>query len=286
MHAILERDEALRVAYVESLEDAVGDAVDPDVVEDIAELRLGRQRGAHTARASNARRSHACTATLVGAVLAADDAMPTLPDPELPEVALVGRSNAGKSSLFNALTGDKSRRGAAAVSHTPGWTTSLQFYELREPGGSAEAPLMTLVDLPGYGPAATKAAVRTRWARATKRYLREREQLACAFVVLDATLGVTADDESFLDGLDRAGVSYHGVLTKADLLTPHQLAQSYERIRRCVDSRPGYAGGDLPVCSARNAAGIASLWHRMRLGVLHRKGQLDQDDAGNWHETG
>jgi ribosome biogenesis GTP-binding protein YsxC/EngB len=209
LHAILERDEALRAAYVGSLEDTVGDDVDADVVEDIEVQRLGRQRGAHTSRAAAARRSHACCASLVGVVLAADDPLPALLHPELPEVALVGRSNAGKSSLFNALTGAKGHRGAASVSHVPGWTSSLHFYELRENGKGPEEPLMTLVDLPGYGPAATKESMRTRWARTTKRYLREREQLACAFVVLDCTLGVTLDDERFLGVLDEARVECH-----------------------------------------------------------------------------
>ena len=138
---------------------------------------------------------------------------------------------------------------------------------------------MTLVDLPGYGPAATKASVRTKWARATRRYLRERTQLACAFVVVDATLGITADDERFLDILDDAGVEYHGVLTKADLLTPRELAQSYELIRRRVATRTGYAGGDMPMCSSRNAAGVAALWHRMRLGILQVKGELDSEEV-------
>ena len=74
------------------------------------------------------------------------------------------------------------------------------------------------------------------------------------------------------------------MINKADLLEPRALAQSCELIRRKVAQRPGDAGGDLPICSARNAAGIASLWHRMRLGVLHRKGELVQDDEGQWHE--
>lgn len=128
---------------------------------------------------------------------------------------------------------------------------------------------MVLVDLPGYGYASTGAARQKHWAKATRKYLRTRTQLACAFVLIDATLGITADDERFLDVLDSLRVPYHGVLTKADLLAPLELAQSYKLVSQRVTEREHYAGGDLPICSARNAAGVAELWERLKLGVLH-----------------
>ena len=259
-------DMSRRSMYMSSLEGLVGDSIDPEVMSDIDELGLGRRKRALTARAATSHRSNACVSSLVGTVLSSRDPLPALPCDQL-EVALVGRSNAGKSSLFNALTGEKGHRGRASVSAVPGWTSSMHFYELRE--HAYEKPLMTLVDLPGYGPAATKDTTRMGWLRAARRYLRDREQLACAFWAVDASLGLTIDDERFLDVLDGAAVEYHCILTKTDLLTPRELAQSYALIHRKVSHRVGYAGGDMPMCSSRNAAGIASLWHRMRLGVLH-----------------
>ena len=109
----------------------------------------------------------------------------------------------------------------------------------------------TLVDLPGYGPAAGRtAAMRDRWARVTRQYMRGRTQLACAFMLIDASLGVTKDDEAFLDMLDQAAATReagplrplrcHVVLTKADLLSPRDLALSYE-------VRPRAAGLTLPL---------------------------------------
>ena len=278
VHGLLAADEAARSRHRDAMA-AVGDDVDPEVVAVISEQQLGRVRGGLTARAASTRRGlHACHASLVGAVLAPDDKLPVRPL-DLPEVALVGRSNVGKSSLLNALCGTKAYHGAASVSSRPGWTSSIHLYELREPGAApAREPnaLMTLVDFPGYGPARVSAATQARWTRATRRYMKERAQLACAFVLVDASLGLTPDDERFLDVLEHARVPYHGVLTKADLLTPHELAQSYELVHRGMASRCGYAGGDLPMCSSRNAAGVAALWHRMRLGVLYRREQIEE----------
>ena len=276
-------DEATREAYRTALAE-VGDDIDPDVVDDIKAEGLGRRRGALTAKAALHNRSHACHAQLIGTVLGAHDPLPARPA-KLPEVALVGRSNSGKSSLLNALCGTRRADGAASVSATPGWTTSIQFFELRE-APPPEPALMTLVDLPGYGPAAVGTKVRQRWARAAKQYLSSSDQLACAFLLIDAALGVTADDEGFLDVLERAQAPFHGVLTKADLLSPLELAQSYELVRRRVATRAGYAGGDLPIVSSRNAAGVASLWERMRLGALHKRSELEREEEDRDDDSG
>ena len=268
-------DEAARAAYHEALAN-IGLDVDPEVVDNIEELNLGRRKRGRTAKAISLRRTHACSAAPIGIILEPGDPLPHL-NPNIPEVAIVGRSNVGKSSLLNALLGDRAWDGVASVSARPGWTANIQFFELSEQPGE---PLMTLVDLPGYGPApAAAAATRRRWERATRAYLQVRPRLACAFLLLDASLGVTPDDDVFFDLLDERRLPYHVILTKGDLLTPLELAQSYELVRRHVVPRPSYAGGDMPMCSAATAAGIASLWERLRGGVLQQREMWDEDDV-------
>jgi GTP-binding protein len=278
-------DEAVRAQHHRALSELGDEGVDAEVLADIERLQLGRRRGGSTKRAAERIRTHACGYSLAAMVLGHDDPLPQLPS-DLPEVAVVGRSNAGKSALINALCGADAQRGSASVSPRAGHTASLNFFELRE-GPLAVDALMTLVDLPGYGPSVGRSkAMRLQWARATKRYLHGRQQLACAFVLVDASLGLTDDDEAFLDTLDALSVRYHAVLTKADLLRPRELAQSYELVRRRVSRRAGFAGGDLPMTSARNAAGVEELWERMRLGVVHRVHEMSDEEREELFDDG
>lgn len=264
-------DEKLRAAHRERMA-AVGDDIDPEVLDTIELMGLGRFKGTNLPWRQEQRRSLlSCSAHKVGMVIAAGDPLPPTKADHV-ELALVGRSNAGKSALLNALTGYRAHKGAASVHARPGWTTSIQFFEMRAPNMMPhEDPLMTLVDLPGYGPAVADAAAKALWQRATKRYMRSRSQLAGAFVLIDSSLGLTPDDHAFLDFLDSARggepLPYHGVLTKCDLLEPFELAQSYALIEKELAARKGYAGGDLPICSAKNSAGVAELWRRLREGV-------------------
>src|SRR5712692_2184086 len=125
------------------------------------------------------------------------------------EIAFVGRSNVGKSSLINALT---NRNGLARTSHTPGRTQELVFF--------AADDRVTLVDMPGYGYAAAPKAKVAAWAALIHTYLKGRANLRRVYVLVDARRGLTAADDAVLETLDAAAVSYQIVLTKADEVKP------------------------------------------------------------------
>ena len=137
----------------------------------------------------------------------------TLPEAILPEVAFAGRSNVGKSSLVNVLTG---RNTLARTSNTPGRTQQLNFFSL--------ADRLTLVDMPGYGYAEAPKTEIARWTRLVDTYLRGRPSLRRVLLLIDARHGVKKTDEPVMKMLDEAAVSYQLVLTKADKLKPAELA--------------------------------------------------------------
>jgi GTP-binding protein len=170
-----------------------------------------------------------------------------LPPETLPEIAFAGRSNVGKSSLVNALTG---RRVLARTSNTPGRTRQINFFAL-------DGALM-LVDLPGYGYAeASKIAIK-RWTGSVRRYLQNRATLRRVCLLIDSRHGFKEVDRPLLDMLDRAGVSYQIVLTKTDKLGPTALAETAERVSAEL-VRHTAAHPEILLTSAEERRGVAAL---------------------------
>ncbi|PWE18801.1 YihA family ribosome biogenesis GTP-binding protein [Marinicauda salina] len=162
-----------------------------------------------------------------------------LPPGDLPEVAFAGRSNVGKSSLVNALTG---RKTLARTSGDPGRTRELNFFVL---GGR-----LRLVDLPGYGFAKAPKDVAQRWTRLTQDYLRGRANLKRVVLLIDARRGIKANDEAVMDELDKAAVVYQIALTKLDKLKPGEQARIVEETAARIARRPAA----FPTVAATSAA--------------------------------
>jgi GTP-binding protein len=170
-----------------------------------------------------------------------------LPPDGLPEIAFAGRSNVGKSSLINALTG---RSRLARTSNTPGRTRQINFFDLGH--------RLMLVDLPGYGYAeASKTAVRA-WTELVRRYLERRAALRRLCLLIDARHGIKEIDRPLMAMLDACGVSFQLVLTKADKPTAAELAQSAERSAAEIAGHPA-AHPEIHLTSARDGRGIAAL---------------------------
>ena len=170
-----------------------------------------------------------------------------LPPEGLPEIAFIGRSNVGKSSLVNALTG---RRMLARTSNTPGRTRQINFFDL---GGR-----LMLVDLPGYGYAeASKSAVKA-WTRTVQHYLRTRASLRRVCLLIDSRHGLKEPDRPVLQLCDSAGLSYQVVLTKTDKLGPAALPGILETLAAEL-ARHSAAHPEIHLTSAEKGRGIAEL---------------------------
>ena len=156
-------------------------------------------------------------------------AIAQLPAPDLPEVAFAGRSNVGKSSLLNAITG---RNKLARTSNTPGRTQELNFFDVGQP------LMLRLVDMPGYGFAEAPKDMVKRWRFLVNDYLRGRAALKRAVVLIDSRHGVKPVDREIMDMLDAAAVGYRLVLTKADKIKATELAAVLDATRAEAAKRP------------------------------------------------
>ena len=179
--------------------------------------------------------------------IAASGSPASLPPMRGTEIALAGRSNVGKSSLLNALTGRKS---LARTSRTPGRTQELIFFT----GGDN----LTLVDMPGYGYAAAAKAKIAAWTELIHAYLRGRANLARVYVLVDARHGLKDTDAPMLDALGQVAVSHQIVLTKSDQLKPAELAARAAEVEAALKKRPAAFPAVLAT-SAHDGAGIAEL---------------------------
>ena len=173
--------------------------------------------------------------------------MATLPTDALPEVAFAGRSNVGKSSLVNALTG---RKTLARTSDTPGRTQQLNFFELGE--------RLMLVDLPGYGYAEAPKHLVKQWTRLIQDYLRGRPGLRRVLMLVDGRHGLKDTDRELMDMLDKAAVNYQLVLTKADKVKGADLAKVLSQSTAAIARRPA-AHPEILVTSAREGLGVPEL---------------------------
>jgi GTP-binding protein len=179
--------------------------------------------------------------------LSAASSLGSLPPMRGPEIAFAGRSNVGKSSLINALTG---RRALARTSNTPGRTQELIFFG----GGHG----LTLVDMPGYGYAAAAKSKIVSWTQLIHDYLHGRATLARVYVLVDARHGLKPPDETILDALGKAAVSHQIVLTKCDQIDDPALVERIDAIKTATRKRAA-TFPDLVATSSHTGSGMESL---------------------------
>ncbi len=172
------------------------------------------------------------------------------PAPGLPEIAFLGRSNVGKSSLLNALVGEK----AAKVSSTPGRTRAINFFLLSD---EKNRPRMRFADLPGYGYAKISRSISAEWPKFIEPYLANRAELRLCVCLVDSNVPPQPRDTQLLDWLRHVGRSFVVAATKTDRLSGNQ------RTRNLAALKKGLELDDILPVSAKTGAGIKDLWARI-----------------------
>ena len=172
------------------------------------------------------------------------------PAPAAPEIAFLGRSNVGKSSLLNALVGEK----AARVSSTPGRTRAINFFALADSAGRKR---MVFADLPGYGYAKISKSISAEWPKFIEPYLSERETLALCVCLVDANVPPRPSDKQLLEWLSAAGRDFVVVATKVDRLSGNG------RTRNLAELKKGLGVEEILAVSAKTRSGIKELWARV-----------------------
>lgn len=185
-------------------------------------------------------------------LLSATDAS-HFPAPSLPEVAFLGRSNVGKSSVINSLVGAK----IARTSSTPGRTQAINFFDVRWPG--KPKPEVVFADLPGYGYAKVPREISQKWEGFIEPYLKERPTLALCLALIDISIPQQENDRGLLNFLRAARRSFCIVATKSDRISQNQLQSSLRKFRQ------EYPEIEIVPYSARTGAGRQELWQQIRL---------------------
>jgi GTP-binding protein len=172
------------------------------------------------------------------------------PASTMPEIAFLGRSNVGKSSLLNALVGEK----AAKVSSTPGRTRAINFFLLSD---QKERPRLVFADLPGYGYAKISKSISAEWPKFIEPYLAERETLKLCICLVDSNIPPQQSDAKLIDWLRHVGRDFLVVATKSDRLSGNQRTKNLSAIRQ------GFDLGEVMPVSAKTGTGVKDLWNRI-----------------------
>ena len=192
------------------------------------------------------------------------------PPPALPEIAFLGRSNVGKSSVINSLLGAK----VARTSNTPGRTQSINFFEVRWPG--KPSPELLFADLPGYGYARVPKAVTRQWPEFIDPYLLDRPSLALCIALIDIGIPLQASDRQLIEFLGSSNRPFRIVATKSDRLSGNQLHKALDGLSR------EYAGTPVWPFSARTGDGRDQLWQEIRQAAAsHSQPRFEPSRSGN-----
>jgi GTP-binding protein len=186
------------------------------------------------------------------------------PTTDLPEIAFLGRSNVGKSSLINSLVGSK----IARTSSTPGRTRSINFFEIRWPG--RPKPELMFSDLPGYGYAKLPREISQQWPGFIEPYLKARSVLALCLVLIDSNIAPQESDQVLMEFLRAAGRPFVVVATKSDRLSGNQLASSVQSLSQA------FGIPRLLLYSAKTGSGRDQLWQEIRTATV---GYMEQKTA-------